>query len=160
MKETAYAEKTISPFPGWHRQPMPISHTLLFPQIMGLHANYQEGTIPDPWWLLKPVRKLGDLAGTGHGRVMDCPDRLTVVEAAELLLRDVLWNNVIYQHRHCCWSLRTELCWYVMLTRSQDTARTIDAFSVLDSSNVSFISYNENQIKTTFPPWCLIVSVQ
>lgn len=136
--------------PGDTGNPHPYHILLYFPKSR-VCMVITMGMIPDPWWLLKPVRKLGDLAGTGHGRVIDCPDSLTV-EAAELLPRDVLWNNVIYQHRHCCWFLRTELlCSYVTLKGSQDTARIIDAFSVHSYSNVSFISCNENQIKMTFP---------
>lgn len=70
------------------------------------------------------------LAGTGCGWATDRPESLGV-EAAELLLRDALWNDVIYQRRRHCRFLGTELLHsYVTLKGSQDTARIIEAVSV------------------------------
>lgn len=80
------------------------------------------------------------------------------------------WRQLSY-----CWEMCSEIMWFT----STDIAADLSGQSSADTSHwreaktlqgslmlfqclttVMFISYNENQIKTTFPPWCLIVSVQ
>lgn len=135
MKEIAYADKMISPFHGWGQVTQAIHTHITYSFILPNHGSAcgsPGGNDSWPMMTSEACQKIrGNLAGTGHGWVMDCPDSLTV-EAAELLLRDVLWNNVIYQHRHCCWFLRIELlCSCIALKGSQGTARIIDTFSML-----------------------------
>lgn len=120
----------------WQRGPLTQTIHICFikssiPPNHGAACKLLGGNVSWPMLTSEACLKIGRLlAGTGRGWAMDRPDSLAV-EAAELVLRDVLWNYEIYQHRRHCRFLRTELlCSYVTLKGSQGTARIIDAVSV------------------------------